>query len=491
MEFRFAEEEDGAEYATRLAAGAERYAPEHAVAGEWLLTRWDAAAVAEVLAALTPQRARLDLQSSAFCCGGDAEAQAAALAAPVEGAPGAAAHRERWFDVPFGRAPLPESLLRAWAEAPPAHDLALPPRNAYVATEFALRGAAPGAPRAPPPAEDDDGAYPLVDGGPLRAPAPPAPLPLPASVAGEPAAPRLRAWHKLDGAGGRFGGPRAAAFWALTPSDAAAGGPPGEALTHLALKLAEDALAETSYQADVAGLRCHVTPDGARFELKVEGFSHKLPVLSAQLFAGLSSLPEAAAEPGRLARVRESLLRRLRNALVKPIKHAGYLRLRALRHRAQPLAAQLAAVEAADAGALAKHTRAILAHCSVDALIMGNVTSEEASALAAAAAAALPPGAGVAPSAWPAEPVLRVPPGGAVLFAAARNGADDNSVAECYFQIGTHAAPGPDERARADFATQLLGEPCFDTLRTKEQVRKRGCFRGCFRFRGFAAEPGS
>ncbi len=39
MEFRFAEEEDGAEYATRLAAGAERYAPEHAVAGEWLLTR--------------------------------------------------------------------------------------------------------------------------------------------------------------------------------------------------------------------------------------------------------------------------------------------------------------------------------------------------------------------------------------------------------------------------------------------------------------------
>jgi hypothetical protein len=39
MEFRFAEEEDGAEYATRLAAGAERYAPAHAVAGEWLLTR--------------------------------------------------------------------------------------------------------------------------------------------------------------------------------------------------------------------------------------------------------------------------------------------------------------------------------------------------------------------------------------------------------------------------------------------------------------------
>jgi secreted Zn-dependent insulinase-like peptidase len=217
-----------------------------------------------VLAQLTPANCRLDLQSSAFAAAataaGDAAAlaatvaaQAALLAAPVDGEPGASAHREPWFDVPFGRAPLPAALLHAWLHAPPAADLSLPPRNAFIATDFALRGVESGSEGAlgsAPPAEDDDVAYPKVDGGPLRAPAPPASLAIPPADA-----PRLRAWHKLDGRGGRFGAPRAAAFFAVTAADDAAGGPAGEALTHLALKLAEDALAESTYLADVAGLR--------------------------------------------------------------------------------------------------------------------------------------------------------------------------------------------------------------------------------------------
>ena len=456
QEFRFAEEEDGAEYVARIAASAERYRPEHAIAGEYLLTRFDPAAVMAVLSAMTPHRCRIDLQSSSF-----AAASPEILAAPVDGEPGAVAAREPWMDVPYGRAPLPRALLDAWAAAAPAADLALPPRNAFLATDFAVRGAgALGA-----PAEDDDAAFPIVDGTTLRAPAPPLRLQLRNAE-------RLRAWHKLDGRGGRFGTPRAAAFWAVTPSSQAAGGPLGEPLTHLVLKLAEDVLAETTYLADVAGLRCHTTPEGARFELKVEGFSHKLPVLSAELFKSLATLPQLVADEARLARVREALLRRLRNALVKPAKHAVYLRLLALRQRATPLDAQLAALQAADAAALAAHAASALSCCSGDALVMGNLTAEEATALAHAAAAALPAGQPVAPEAWPHEAVLHVPPGGAVLFAVAKNAADDNSVCESYFQVGTFAEAQPDVRARAmaDLLAQCIGEPCFDVLRTKWQL---------------------
>ena len=455
QEFRFAEEEDGAEYVSRLAASAERYAPAHAVAGEYLLTRFDPAAVMSVLAALTPHNCRIDLQSSSF-----ATATPEILAAPVDGEPGTSAACEPWMAVPFGRVPLPRALLDAWAAALPAPDLALPPRNNYLATDFSLRGTGVG-----PPAEDDDVAFPLVAGTTLRAPAPPLRLPLRDAA-------RFRAWHKLDGMGGRFRAPRAASFWAVTPSSHAAGGPLGEPLTHLVLKLAEDLMSETTYLADVAGLRCHTTPEGARFELKVEGFSHKLPVLSAELFAALAALPQLVTDEPRLARVREALLRRLRNALVKPAKHAGYLRLLALRHRATSVEAQLAVLQAADSSVLAAHAAAMLASCSVDALIMGNLTEAEASALAHAAAAALPAGQAVAPEAWPHEAVLRVPPGGAVLFAVAKNGADDNSVAESYFQVGTFSEAMPDVRARAlaDLLAQCIGEPCFDTLRTKEQL---------------------
>ena len=454
-EFRFAEEEDGAEYVSRLAASAERYAPEHAVAGEYLLTRFDPEAVMSVLAALTPHNCRLDLQSSSF-----STAAPEALAEPVDGEPGAAAFREQWMDVPFGRVPLPRALLDAWATACPSKDLALPPRNAFLATDFVLRGSG----LSGPPAEDDDTAFPLIDGTNLRAPAPPLRLPLRDA--------RFRAWHKLDGLGGRFGAPRAASFWAVTPSSLAAGGPLGEPLTHLVLKVAEDALAEVSYLADVAGLRCHTTPEGARFELKIDGFSHKLPVLSAELFAALAALPSLMTDEARLARVREALLRRLRNALVKPAKHAGYLRLLALRQRATPVEAQLAALQAADSAKLAAHAASMFACCSVDALVMGNLTSDEASALVHAAAAALPAGHPVAAEVWPHEAVLQVPPGGAVLFAVGRNAADDNSVTELYFQIGTFAESVPDVHARAmaDLLAQCIGEPCFDTLRTKEQL---------------------
>jgi nardilysin len=462
QEFRFAEEEDGAEYVSRLAASAERYRPEHAVAGEYLLTRFDPAGVMGVLAALTPHNCRIDLQSSSF-----AKAAPETLAAPVDGEPGAAAAREPWMDVPFGRAPLPRALLDAWAAAAPAADLALPPRNAFLATDFALRGTGV----AGAPADDDDAAFPLVDGTALRAPAPP--LRLLGSAINANTSSRFRVWHKLDGLGGRFGAPRAAAFWAVTPSSLAAGGPLSEPLTHLVLKLAEDALAETTYLADVAGLRCHTTPEGARFELKVDGFSHKLPVLCAELFASLTKLPQlVSSDEARLARVREALLRRLRNALVKPAKHAGYLRLLALRQRATPVEAQLAALQAADSSALAAHAASVLSCCSIDALVMGNLTAEEASALAHAAAVALPAGQPVTPDAWPHEAVLRVPPGGAVLFAVAKNAADDNSVSESYFQVGTFAETQPDVRARAmaDLLAQCIGEPCFDTLRTKEQL---------------------
>jgi nardilysin len=212
QEFRFAEEEDGAEYVSRLAASAERYRPEHAVAGEYLLTRFDPAAVVAVLSALTPHNCRFDLQSSSFVA-----ATPETLAAPVDGQPGAAAFREPWMDVPFGRAPLPRALLDAWAAAAPAADLALPPRNAFLATDFALRGSGTGG----APAEDDDTAFPLVDGTAFRAPAAPLRLPLRDSA-------RFRVWHKLDGLGGRFGAPRAAAFWAFTPSSHAAGGPPSK-----------------------------------------------------------------------------------------------------------------------------------------------------------------------------------------------------------------------------------------------------------------------
>jgi len=469
LEFRFAEEEEAFDYVTRLAASAPRYAPEHAVAGEALLTDFDPGRISGVLELLMPHNCRIDFQSSAFAgAGGEAAKLQAMLRWPLEGeGPACELLTERWMGVPYSTLRLPPALMDAWAAAEGVHapDLALPPRNEFIPTDFALVGAAGGAASAPP-AEDDGDAYPPVPGTPHRAPAPPARLGGSAGGA--------RGWHKLDGFGGRFGAPRAALHVAFTASAAAAGGGAGEALTWLGVRLAEEALAEVTYLADVAGLRCSLHPDtGRRFELKLEGFSHKLPALAQTLFASLGALAAPApahADDAVFGRVREKELRRLQNALIKPAKHAAYLRLRLLRERGFALAELVSAVEAATPAGVAQHMAQLLASASAfDALLVGNVGAAAAEALLAQCAAALPAAPGARPSA--AERALRIPPRAtALLFDHARNGEESNSALEAYWQLGEGGCVSAEQRAVVELAAQLLSEPLFDVLRTKEQL---------------------
>lgn len=211
----------------------------------------------------------------------------------------------------------------------------------------------------------------------------------------------------------------------------------------------EDALAETSYLADVAGLRSHVNPSGDRFEVKVDGFNEKVPLLAQRVFASLTALPEAlAADRDRFGRVREAFEKRFRNALIKPLKHATYLRLVALRERVWTNAPLLEAVKGATEEAVVAHLKDILSASHVEArhrlrhppvrvadgtpasrmrgasarapaadttqvLAMGNMTADEAAALAATVAGYATPPAGLPAAAWPTERIVRLPPGGA------------------------------------------------------------------------------
>jgi len=56
MKFRFHEEEEACELAARLAGSMHRYAPQHAVAAEWLHEEWDPALVASLLEGMHPSR---------------------------------------------------------------------------------------------------------------------------------------------------------------------------------------------------------------------------------------------------------------------------------------------------------------------------------------------------------------------------------------------------------------------------------------------------
>ena len=83
--------------------------------------------VEELLDCMQPSAVRLDLQTSAF----DQLKQ--------HGRPST----EPWFGVPFAQCPVPAACLAAWQDAwdskSPCADMALPPRNEFLPSDFSLR----------------------------------------------------------------------------------------------------------------------------------------------------------------------------------------------------------------------------------------------------------------------------------------------------------------------------------------------------------------
>ena len=467
--------------------------------------------------------------------------------------PGARVEHEPWFGFDFGSAPLPSELVSGWEQESDAAEarararsaaaasaagaggagdaadggdddgegLALPPRNSYIATDFSLRcdkevgsASAPASlPPAPPPSPPTGG-----DGRGGGEGAVAVLLCQPPSLLLD--EPGLRLWHKLDVS---FRVPKASLHAHFTPAapfsdppvslGGGGGGARGSAAAHLCSRLLDDALCEEAYLADVAGLSVDAWPEGcAGTEVRVEGFSHRLPELSAAAFAALGRLSSPGGSGANrkrkkfdftsaFGRARESLAREYRNSHVKPERHASHLRLACLKRMWRPLEVA-EALEELTPEELEAHAPALLSGIPslspspppssgdgkdvprgnhLELLVQGNVTAAEASALARAARAALPPHVDedddgdnkasllLLPAARrPDERVALLPHGSShLLVAPTLNPEEPNSVVEVYFQLG---ADTPRNRAVLDLVAHAAAEPCYNRLRTREQL---------------------
>jgi secreted Zn-dependent insulinase-like peptidase len=515
---------------------------------------------------------------AAAAAAADAADLPAHVAAAVERAAASAEEiREPWFGLDAISAELPRELTDWWAgvggaaaaaadEAaaaaalPIPRELALPPPNPFVPTDFALvaaGGQGDGVAQQPPQQQPADMEVDRTAGATATTAAatttcPPA-LPPPDLLEDEPG---LRLWHVLDRA---FRIPRAHAFFRVS-SRAANASPRAAALTHLWLRLAADALTEAAYLADVAGLTYGLSPEGAvGIEVRLDGFSHRMPELARRVFAAVAGAEVRRASGGEgaggksdeeqeheaFAAVKESLVRKYRNMNVDVGRAATYARLHALStggggggsahpaasaapsSRAWHCDAVLAELEkvksAAEVRAFARGE--FLAECHVEALVAGNASASWARALVGEALRAIEGGGdGGVVSASPRSRavlpaserpsdrcvVLPLPPAETSepivltrLAQPAKNRAERNCCVEAYFQFGPAAEEEEDEeeraraptgaaaattpsspspscsplpwrglklRALADLADQVLHEPLYDSLRTKQQL---------------------
>ena len=237
----------------------------------------------------------------------------------------------------------------------------------------------------------------------------------------------------------------------------------------------------TARVSQVAGLDYLVSNTSSGLSIRVEGYSHRLPLLLARV---VTRLAEAQLCPERFA-VQLDLVRRgyVNFFSDDPMRHATYNTTHLLElprwHVSEYLSFTSDATACSHAAlvAFARPGGALLAQTFAEALWHGNTSAADAADATRSALAALR-GAPLPPSQRPAPRLLQLPAGveGVVRQHASLLGAEcarhanpeeTNSAVEVYLQLGPDARPGS---LLLELLARCLEQPFYQQLRTEEQL---------------------
>ncbi|POR34837.1 Putative zinc protease, partial [Tolypocladium paradoxum] len=231
-------------------------------------------------------------------------------------------------------------------------------------------------------------------------------------------------------------------------------------------ELVRDALEEYSYDAELAGLQYTVSLDSRGLFLEISGYNDKLPVLLEQVAVTMRDLD---IKDERFDIVKERLTRGYENwQLQSSYQQVGdYMSwLNAERdYVVEELAAELQNITA---DAVRLFHKQMLAQLYIEVYAHGNMYKGEALKVTDMVESALRPRT-LPRSQWPIIRSLILPPGSNYVFnKTLKDPANVNHCVETWFSVGDRG----DRVARAKtlLVDQMIHEPAFDQLRTKEQL---------------------
>ncbi|DBA04210.1 TPA: hypothetical protein N0F65_004318 [Lagenidium giganteum] len=335
---------------------------------------------------------------------------------------------EEWFDVKYTKETIDQATVSQWVAATQNAALHLPKPNPFIPRNFSLADAN----------TPDMSCHSSTFGN---------------------------LWYRPDRI---FATPRAhLAFQIHLPSIMASAN--NFVRTELFVKLVRDALNEYAYHASVAELMYSLRVKDCGLELLFGGFNDKLGLLVDVVVRAVFSNELSAS---RFDAIKEEMLREYKNSIVKPSHKSKYLRLQLLERVSYSLPDCVQALEGETIESLHSFVSSTLwaSKAFVSSFAHGNITADQACAMrqlvedglqrvsAPLAAADLPPRH---------IHVLPSVPAGLLVEAPVEHEDDKNTFVEFYYQIGAH-----NQRwlAYADLLHQLMEEPLFDTLRTKQEL---------------------
>ncbi|KAL5217065.1 hypothetical protein ABZP36_017749 [Zizania latifolia] len=408
MEFRFAEEQPPDDYAVDLAENMLYYSEKHIISGEYIYEGWEPELVKHILSFFHPDNSPKVIKS--IQC-------------------------EPWFGAQYIEEDIPSSFIESWRN-PAQIDEAfhLPRKNEFIPGDFNLRNSI--IPKSP----SDDNPRCIVD------------------------EPFIKLWYKMDMT---FNVPRANTYFLISVKDGCIC-LENSVLTDLFVNLLKDELNEIIYQAYVAKLETSMSVVGSNLELKLYGYNDKLPILLSSILAASQSF---SPKSDRFEVIKEDLERAYKNTNMKPMAHSTYLRLQVLRKVFWDINEKLEVLMTLTFSDLVAFVPKLLSQLHIEGLCHGNLSEDEARNISkifqnTLSAQTLPD------EARHRESVICIPNGTNILRSVrVKNELEENSVVEVYFPVEQDIGKDATRlRAITDLFSSIIEEPCFDQLRTKEQL---------------------
>ncbi|KAL0389128.1 UNVERIFIED_CONTAM: Nardilysin-like [Sesamum calycinum] len=205
-----------------------------------------------------------------------------------------------------------------------------------------------------------------------------------------------------------------------------------------------------------------------KLELKLYGFNDKLSVLLSKVLAIAKSF---SPKDDRFRVVKEDMERTLRNTNMKPLNHSSYLRLQVLCQSFWDVEEKLCLLSDLSLADLRAFIPDLLSQLYIEGLCHGNLLEEEALQISQ-----------IFRSNFPVQPlphelrhkefVMCLPScADLVRDVRVKNKLEPNSVVELYFQIEPEEGTTLTKlKALTDLFDEIVEEPLFNQLRTKEQL---------------------
>ncbi|KFK43001.1 hypothetical protein AALP_AA1G066600 [Arabis alpina] len=415
MDFRYAEEQPADDYASELSENMLVYPVEHVIYGDYVYQTWDPKMIEDLMDFFTPKNMRIDVVSKSIK---SEEFQ-----------------HEPWFGSRFIEEDVPLSLMETWSNPSEVDtSLHLPSKNEFIPCDFSIRAInADVDPKSPSP---------------------------PRCIIDEPF---MKFWYKLDET---FKVPRANTCFRINLKGAY-DSVKNCLLTELFINLLKDELNETIYQASMAKLETSLSMYNDKLELKVYGFNEKIPALLTKILAKAKSFMPSL---DRFKVIKENMERGFRNTNMKPLNHSAYLRLQLLCKQIYDSDEKLSVLNDLSLTDLNSFIPEVRSQIFIEALCHGNLSEDEAVNIS-----------NIFKTSLTVEPLPRkcrhgeqitcFPLSGKLVRDVnVKNKSETNSVVELYYQIEPEETQSTRMKALLDLFHEIIEEPLFNQLRTKEQL---------------------